>query len=131
MDNGTVEIILAIIGLLSAILTGVLVPYYRSKTTEKQRDNIYTIVRLAVQSAEQIFFQAGSGERKKEYVLTYLNNKGIKIDKEDLDIFIEAAVKELNLIQEGLIYSYISINYKYKCLRNDCVRSLNSYISTL
>ena len=99
MDEGLVKIILAVISLLGTIITVVLVPYLKSKTTEKQRDNIYTIVTLAVQAAEQIYFKPGEGEKKKEYVVNYLSSKGIKLTIEDLNLFIEAAVLELNLIQ--------------------------------
>ena len=70
----------------------------KSKTTEKQRDNIYTLVLLAVRAAEQIFNTEGQGLLKKEFVVDYLNSKGIKISIEDLEIFIEAAVKELEII---------------------------------
>lgn len=100
MDEGLVRIILAVIALLSAAITGVVVPYLKSKTTATQRDNIYTIVTLAVSAAEQIYFKPGEGEKKKEYVINYLYSKGIKLTIEDLNIFIEAAVKELNLIQQ-------------------------------
>lgn len=99
MDEGLVKIILGVISLLGTIITVVLVPYLKSKTTEKQRDNIYTIVSLAVSAAEQIYFKPGEGKKKKEYVVNYLSSKGIKLTIEDLNIFIEAAVKELNLIQ--------------------------------
>lgn len=101
MDEGVVKIILAVIGLLGTIITVILVPYLKSKTTEKQRDNIYTIVTLAVSAAEQIYFKPGEGKKKKEYVINYLSSKGIKLTIEDLNIFIEAAVKELNLIQQN------------------------------
>ena len=36
---------------------------------------------------------------KKKYVVEYLRNKGINISEEDLNILIEAAVRELNLLQ--------------------------------
>ena len=97
------EIIMALIGLLGAIITGVLIPYIRSRTTKEQRENIYTIVQLAVKAAEQIYFKPGQGEKKKEYVVNYLSAKGIKLTVEDLDVLIEAAVKELN-IEMGDIY---------------------------
>ena len=103
MNEGLVKIILAIIALLSTIITYVLVPYLRSKTTEKQRSNIYTLVMLAVQAAEQIYIKQGEGQKKKEYVIGYLSSKGIKLTIEDLDMMIEAAVKELNIWQEQLL----------------------------
>lgn len=103
MNEGLVKIILALIALLSTIITYVLVPYLRSKTTEKQRSNIYTLVMLAVQAAEQIYIKQGEGQKKKEYVIGYLSSKGIKLTIEDLDMMIEAAVKELNIWQEQLL----------------------------
>lgn len=103
MDEGLVKIILAVIGLLGTIITVVVVPYLRSRTTEIQRDNIYNIVMLAVQAAEQIYFKPGEGEMKKKYVINYLGSKGIKLTIEDLNIFIEAAVNEMNTIKENLL----------------------------
>lgn len=103
MDEGLVKIILAIISLLGTIVTVVLVPYIKSKTTAEQRENMYTLVMLAVQAAEQIFNKPGSGRQKKEYVINYLYSRGIKLTVEDIDLLIEAAVKELNLIQNQLL----------------------------
>ena len=78
------------------------VPYFKSKTTAQQRENILTVVELAVMAAEQIFFQPGQGKQKKEYVIDYLYTRGIKLTVEELDMMIEATVKELNLIQSQL-----------------------------
>lgn len=100
MNINLTEIIVALIGLLGLIITGVLVPFIRSKTTSEQRDNIYAVVFLAVQAAEQIFFKPGEGEKKKQFVIDYLSSRGIKLTIEDLNIMIEAAVKELNIFQE-------------------------------
>lgn len=100
MNEGMVKIILALIGLLGTVITTVLVPYLRSKTTKEQREDIYFLVTLAVQAAEQIYFKPGQGEEKKEYVINYLYSRGIKLTVEDLDMFIEAAVLELNIIKK-------------------------------
>jgi ribosome-interacting GTPase 1 len=81
----------------------VVVPYVRSKTTKEQRENAYVLVTLAVRAAEQIFFGAGKGEEKKKYVLEYLEKRGIKLTKEDLEVMIEAAVKELKLLEETVL----------------------------
>jgi ribosome-interacting GTPase 1 len=56
-----------------------------------------------VRAAEQIFFGAGKGEEKKKYVLEYLEKRGIKLTKEDLEVMIEAAVKELKLLEETVL----------------------------
>jgi len=86
----------ALIALVGAIITYVVVPYIKSKTTEKQRDNAEFWVQVAVGAAEQIYKEKGQGKLKKKYVLNFLNSKGIDIDDEQLDVLIEAAVYELN-----------------------------------
>ena len=103
MDINWTEIFVALIGFLGAIITGVLIPYIRTKTTATQRENIYTIVFNAVKAAEQILKKEDpTGEKRKQYVINYLSSKGINLTIEDLNILIEAAVKELNIIQEKI-----------------------------
>jgi len=97
MSEGMVQIILAVIGLLGAVLTGFLVPYIKSNTDENQLIKIDYWVGIAVRAAEQIFNEPDMGIIKKQYVVDFLNNKGIKITMEDLNILIEAVVQEMNL----------------------------------
>lgn len=98
-----IEIIIkVVIPILGAIITYILVPFLKSKTTEKQRDNIYFWVTVAVGAAEMIYQENGQGKLKKEYVIDFLMSKGIKITIQELDVLIESAVKELNIIQESL-----------------------------
>ena len=91
-----VKIMTAVIGLIGAIITYVVVPYVKSKTTEKQRDNAKFWVQVAVSAAEQIYNEKGQGKIKKQYVVNFLNEKGIAITDEQLDALIEAAVYEVN-----------------------------------
>lgn len=91
-----------IIPILGAIITYILVPFFKAKTTKEQRENIYFWVTVAVQAAEMIYKEKGQGKLKKSYVVDFLVNKGIDITLDELDILIEAAVKELNLAQEYL-----------------------------
>jgi Na+-translocating ferredoxin:NAD+ oxidoreductase RnfG subunit len=44
MDNGTIQIILAVITLLGTIMTAVVAPYVKSKYTEAKRNEIYRYV---------------------------------------------------------------------------------------
>jgi len=98
-----VEVIAKVlIPLLGAILTYLIVPLILQKTTRQQRENIYFWVTVAVQAAEMIYKEKGQGKLKKEYVVTFLQSKGINITIQELDVLIEAAVKELNLAQEKL-----------------------------
>ena len=41
MTIDVTAIVVALIGVLGTVITTVLVPYFKSKTTESQRDNIY------------------------------------------------------------------------------------------
>lgn len=92
-------IVKVIIPILGAILTYLIVPFIKSKTTKEQRENVYFWVKIAVGAAEQIYREKGEGKLKKEYVVAFLTSKGIDITMEELDVLIEAAVKELNMIK--------------------------------
>ena len=93
-------VVKVLIPLLGAIITYLIVPLIKQKTTKEQRENIYFWVKVAVAAAEQIYKEKGQGKLKKEYVVDFLVSKGINITIQELDILIEAAVKELNIIQE-------------------------------
>lgn len=95
-------IVKVLIPILGAILTYILVPFFKQKTTKEQRENIYFWVTVAVGAAEQIYREKGQGKLKKDYVVDFLISKGINITIQELDVLIEAAVKELNLVQEQL-----------------------------
>lgn len=97
MDQGFMEIALALITLLGAIVTYILVPYFKSQTTAQQQQNILFWVSLAVNAAEQIFTDPKSGPLKKSYVIKFLDQKGIKLTEDQLDVLIEAVVREMNL----------------------------------
>lgn len=96
-----VKIGTALIALIGAVITYIIVPFLRSKTTKEQRDNIHFWVWIAVNAAEQIYKEKGQGKDKKLYVLEFLNSKGIKITDEQLDALIEATVYEINKNKEN------------------------------
>ncbi|MDI9475676.1 MAG: phage holin, LLH family, partial [Bacillota bacterium] len=88
-----------IIPILGIIITGLIIPFIMQKTTKEQRDNICFWVSTAVKAAEMIYKEAGQGKLKKEYVVNFLVARGINITEQELDTLIEAAVKELNIVQ--------------------------------
>lgn len=90
----------AIIALAAAIITSILIPYIKSRTTAEQQENINAWVQIAVTAAEQIFNGSGRGAEKKEYVIGFLADKGFKLDEASVNVLIESAVKALN---EGLM----------------------------
>ncbi|MCM1235117.1 MAG: phage holin family protein [Ruminococcus flavefaciens] len=88
-------IVEAIMTLIAAIITVVIVPYIRSKTTDTQRVELQALVQIAVTAAEQLYIGTGKGKEKKAYVLQWLNERGITVDTDKLDAMIESAVYEL------------------------------------
>jgi hypothetical protein len=98
-----VEVIAKVlIPLLGAILTYLIVPFILSKTNKEQREEVYFWVQVAVQAAEMIYKEKGKGKLKKDYVITFLQSKGINLTIQELDVLIEAAVQELNLAKKNL-----------------------------
>ena len=85
----TNNIFYVVLSVVSILITGVLIPYLKSKG-------------LQVKAAEQIYKKSGQGQLKKQYVLMRLNEQGIKISKKELGDMIEASVLELNRWKEEL-----------------------------
>lgn len=88
------QIILAIIALAGTIVTGVLVPWIKAKTTQSQQEQLAQWVKIAVAAAEQMF-KSGNGAEKKQYAINWLMERGIVFDSDMVDAAIEAAVYEL------------------------------------
>ena len=101
MESLTFQIASILISLIGVLVSYLLIPYIKSKTTEKQREDIMFWVKVAVNAAEQIYKEKGNGKLKKEYVVKFLNDIGIKISEFELDVLIESAVLELDKIKEG------------------------------
>lgn len=93
-------IIEAVFALLAAIITAVVIPYIKNRTTAQQQAEINAWVRIAVTAAEQVYKGAGRGEEKKAFVLEWLKSHGVTVDMEKLDALIESAVYDMN---NGLI----------------------------
>ena len=89
-------IIEAVFALIAVVITAIVIPYIKSKTTEAQQQTINSWVRIAVAAAEQIYEGSGRGVEKKAHVIAFLKSKGITFDVEAIDAMIEAAVYELN-----------------------------------
>ena len=76
-------------------------------TEEKRKlalDSAKFWVNMAVRSAEQLFKDIPkSGAGKKQYVINFLKEKGVDLSMEELNVLIESAVKELELLEKGFI----------------------------
>lgn len=94
MSNIT-PIIEAVFALLAAVITAVVIPYIKSRTTAQQQAEINAWVKIAVTAAEQIYTGPGRGTDKKAYVLEWLNTHGVTVDVDKLDALIESAVYDM------------------------------------
>ena len=88
-------IIEALFALIAAVMTAIVVPYIRSKTTAQQQAEVSAWVKIAVSAAEQIYSGSGRGAEKKQYVLDWLRTHGVTVDESKLDALIESAVYDL------------------------------------
>lgn len=92
-------IVNAVIALIAAIITTFLIPWIKSKIDAAKLAQIVEWVGIAVRAAEQIYNESGMGEKKKQYVLDFLADKGLTLDPNSINAMIEAAVKNLNIEQ--------------------------------
>lgn len=88
-------IVEAVVALIGVVITCIVIPYVRSKTTAQQREELNAWIKIAVAAAEQLYQGSGRGEEKKEYVLNWLEEHNLTVDEEKIDALIEAAVYEL------------------------------------
>lgn len=89
-------IVAIIIALIFAVITIIIAPWIKSRTTTEQQTQILSWVNIAVLAAEQLFRGVGRGEEKKQYVIDFLKSKGYYIDAEKIEAMIEAEVAKLN-----------------------------------
>ena len=103
MSENLFNFILTIIPVIGAIITYFVVPFIKSSVNEKQLSQYKEWSKLAVKTAEMLWRETGHGEDKKAYVVSFLNdmfNKNkIVITEEQLEVLIEAAVKEMKEIE--------------------------------
>lgn len=99
-------ILQAIIALISVVITAILIPYIRSRTTEIQQAKFQVWVNIAVRAAEQIYSATCMGDLKKRFALNFLDERGITYNSAVVNAAIEAAVKELD-IQQGAVIKTI------------------------
>ena len=99
LQNSGINWAEVIVGIVSIVLTGVIIPLIKSKLDTDKLKKAQFIVREAVQAAEQIF-EHGDNDRKYEYVVACLEKAGIKLKKETVEMFIESAVKAMKEFAE-------------------------------
>ena len=88
-------LVIALIGVVIAMVAKYLIPYIKSKTTLEQQANIQMWTRLAVEAAEMIFKETGMGAKKYDYVANFLHERGFELNASEIKVLIESAVNEL------------------------------------
>ena len=95
MQIDLTQIVVALIGVLAAVVTKFVIPYIISKIGAEKRQEVAFWTKLAVEAAEKIFKEHGMGAEKKAYVISFLEEKGFKLNEKAIDIAIESAVLEM------------------------------------
>lgn len=90
------KLVVALIGLLSTIVTVFLAPYIKTKWDVAKVEKLSELAKRFVLAAEQLL-GPGGGTRKKEKVQDWLEEKGYNVSLDEVDSAIEAAVKEMNI----------------------------------
>lgn len=96
MNIDYTAVILAIISVIGAILTKVLVPYLKSKIDEQKLSEVKFWVDIAVIAVEKAFEgEPGRGEIKKYQVMEFIQKLNLPITEEQLELLIDAVVEEI------------------------------------
>lgn len=99
MDEKIFGIVLALIPVIGAVVTAYVIPFIKNKIGIEKLNVIAFWVGKAVEAAEVIFNVPKSGEQKKEYVIDFINkmfnSKKTVITEEQIEVLLEAAVKEM------------------------------------
>lgn len=92
----TTTIFEALIGLVVAILTAVVIPFIKQRLGANQYEHYKKMAKVAVQAMEMIFVESGMGEEKKANAMAYLRDMGVDLTEQELSVLIESAVCELH-----------------------------------
>lgn len=83
-----------LISILSVIVSCFLIPWLKEKLSAEKLEKLVKWVKIAVEAAEQLY-GSGTGQQKKEYVVSFLLSKGIKFDANEVEAIIESSVLQL------------------------------------
>ena len=100
MEKIIYNLVMLVVMILTALVSRYLIPILRSKIGETNYSMVYSLVEDAVLMAQQVLKEE-PGEGRKKFVINYVTAKleeyGIRIDQEQVDVMIEAAVKRMKL----------------------------------
>ena len=94
MNIDYTELMQALIALLATLITTFVIPLIKKKLTAEKTEELRKWVSIAVKAAEQLY-GGKTGTEKKDYVLSFLLDKGIVFDASEVSTMIEAEVYKL------------------------------------
>ena len=94
MNIDYTELIQAVIALVSVLITTFIIPLLKRRLSAEKLEELKKWVSNAVTAAEQLY-GSKTGQQKKEYVLSFLIDKGIVFDAAEVATMIEAEVYKL------------------------------------
>lgn len=96
MTYDLTQVFIALIGVIMTILTSVVFPWIKSKTTVNQQKIIYEIAYMAVCAAQQ---ELDDNTAKKAYALTFMSERlkqyGIELSVNEISTYIESVLKDI------------------------------------
>lgn len=95
MEIDMTTIFEALVGLVVAILSTVVIPYIKQRLGAERYEYYKKLAKVAVQAMEMLFREAGAGEEKKAAAIEYLRSLGVNLPEAELSVLIESAVCEL------------------------------------
>lgn len=87
----------ALIGLCATAITVFVIPWIYAKAGKERADSLMKWAKIGVQAAEQIYRdKENAGELKKLRVEQFLMEHGFRLNSQEVEQAIEAAVREMN-----------------------------------
>lgn len=93
MNEATREVIDLAVRLVIVLITGLLIPYLKSRTEEVKLQKTIQTIETVVKAAEQLLSDK-TGKERYEYVVKVLNDLGIEVGEFEKQV-IESAVYQL------------------------------------
>lgn len=100
MNDQLFNIVILLMPVIGAAITGFVIPYLKAKISATQMDEIIKWTAKAVSAAEVLFDAPKSGGEKREYVINFIdgmfNSKKEVITRDQIRVLLEAAWKQMN-----------------------------------
>ena len=95
--NGDITVLLQLlIYIIVAIISAYLIPIAKSKMSKNQQELLAYWLEMAVYAAEEAANANKIPKSEKlQYAIDFLNKKGIKYDKNTIEVMIDSKVREL------------------------------------